>query len=344
MPARTARGRGVACIVKTTVTPSTSSAGLRLNDDGSLSVLTSTVEIGQGSRTALRQIAADAVGVGFDDVQITYPDTIVTPWDQTTSSSRSTLMMGGALRQAAIDLRQQLVELASEQLEVAPDDLEIEAGRVTVRGYPEGSRSFAQIIREARAGNLLASAVNRSEGSLDPDTGQGVVTPHFYHAVAGAEIEVDLETGLLRILRLRSSTWGGQVIHPVLAALQCEGNMVFGVGQALFEEIVTDNGQIVNPSLADYMIPSVLDLGADWSAEVLEQGLDGRVHGLGESTAAAIPAAIGNALYDAIGVRLRELPLRPERILRAWLASNGGTVGSLGPTTVQAQRRDRPER
>lgn len=327
---RKAHGRGIACIVKTTVTPSTSSAGLRLNDDGSLNVLTSTVEIGQGSRTALRQIAADAVGVPFDTVQISYPDTAVTPWDQTTSSSRSTLMMGGAIRQAAIELRRQLLDLASEQFEVAPADIAIDDARITVRGYPEGSRSFAEIIRRARMGNILASAVNRTEGSLDPETGQGVVTPHFYHAVAGAEIEVDLETGVLRIVRLRSSTWAGQVIHPVLAELQCEGNMVFGVGQALFEEIVNDNGQIVNPNLGDYMIPSILDLGADWSAEILEEGRHGRVHGLGESTAAAIPAAIGNALFDAIGVRIRELPLRPERILQAWVRASSDRHDSDG--------------
>src|SRR5690606_10032170 len=145
------------------------------------------------------------------------------------------------------------------------------------------------------------------------------------------------ETGVLRIVRLRSSTWGGQVIHPVLAELQCEGNMVFGTGQALFEEIVTDNGQIVNPSLADYMIPSILDLGADWSAAVLEEGREGRVHGLGGSTAAAVPAAIGNAVFDAIGVRVRELPLRPERILRAARgtgpgAGMSGTDGRLPAT------------
>jgi CO/xanthine dehydrogenase Mo-binding subunit len=317
-----ARGRGIACIVKTTGTPSTSSAGLRLNDDGSLSVLTSTVEIGQGSRTSLRQIAADAVGVPVEWVGISYPDTIVTPWDQTTSSSRSTLMMGGAIRQAGAELRRQLIELASAELEVDPSDTEIEEGRVVVLGYPEGARTFGELIRRAGVGNLLATAVNRSEGSLDPETGQGVVTPHFYHAVAGAEVEVDLETGLLSVARLRSATWAGQVIHPVLAELQCEGNMAFGVGQALFEEIINDNGQIVNPTLADYMIPSILDLGADWSADVLEQGRDGRVHGLGESTAAAVPAAIGNALFDAVGIRIRELPLRPERVLQAVRAAS----------------------
>lgn len=316
-PERFRRGSGVACIVKTTVTPSTSTAALRLNEDGSLQVLSSTVEIGQGSRTVLRQIAADAVGVNVDQVSISYPDTQLTPWDQTTSSSRSTLMMGGAIREAGSGIRRQLLELASVELEVAPTDLEIRDGRVVVKGYPGGSRSMGELVRRARLGNLIASAVNRSEGSLDPDTGQGVVTPHFYQAVAAASVEVDLETGALRLLRLRSGTWAGQTIHPVLAELQCEGNMAFGVGQAMFEEIVTDNGQIVNPTLGDYMIPSFLDLGDDWEAEVLQEGSQGRVHGLGESTSAAVPAAIGNALFDAVGVRIRDLPLRPERILRA---------------------------
>jgi CO/xanthine dehydrogenase Mo-binding subunit len=143
------------------------------------------------------------------------------------------------------------------------------------------------------------------------------VTPHFYHAVVGAEVEIDLETGAIRLLHLRSRTWAGRTVHPVLAELQCEGNMVFGVGQALFEEIVLDGGQIVNPGLGDYMLPSILDMGASWSATVLEEGETGRIHGLGESTAAAVPPAIGNAVRNATGIRMRGLPLHPERLLRA---------------------------
>ncbi len=314
---RTVRGKGLACIVKTTVTPSTSTAALKLNDDGSLSVLTSTVEIGQGARTVLAQIAADSVGVPVERVSVSYPDTLVTPWDQTTSSSRSTLMMGGAIQQAGRRIREQLVQLASDELEVSPSDLVIEEGSVFVAGSPETGRPFGDLIRRAARGNLLADATNQSVGSLDPESGQGVVTPHFYHAVAGAEVEVDLETGRVALVDLRSRTWAGRVIHPVLAELQCEGNMVFGVGQALFEEIVLDGGQIVNAGLGDYMLPSILDMGANWGAVVLEEGEHGRVHGLGESTSAAVPAAIGNALRNATGVRLRELPLRPERVLRA---------------------------
>lgn len=338
-PARagTVRGKGLACIVKTTVTPSTSTAGLKLNDDGSLAVMTSTVEIGQGSRTVLGQIAADAVGLPYDVVSVTYPDTAVTPWDQTTSSSRSTLMMGTAIRDAGRQIQEQLREIAADILEAAPSDLLVEDGRVTIIGSPETGIAIGDVVRRSNRGNLIAYATNRSEGSLDPETGQGVVTPHFYHAVAGAEVEVDLETGAIRLVDLQSETWSGRTIHPVLAELQCEGNMVFGVGQALFEEIVLDGGQIVNAGLGDYMLPSALDLGPSWAATVVEEpGGEGRIHGLGESTSAAVPAAIGNAVFNATGVQLTELPLRPERLLRAIRRSTGRppAVGPEDPATT----------
>jgi CO/xanthine dehydrogenase Mo-binding subunit len=284
----------VACIVKTTRTPSTSTAGLTLNEDGSLSVLTSTVEIGQGSRTVLGQIAADAVGVTYDVVNVAYPDTATTPWDETTSSSRSTLMMGDAVRTAGERIRGQLLDLAAGALEAATTDLRIEDGRITIAGSPARSIEVAEVVRQSRLGNLLAYATSQTEGSLDPQTGQGVVTPNFSQAAAGAQVEVDLETGTVRLLDLRSETWAGRVINPVLAELQGEGNMAFGVGQALFEEIVLDAGQIVNPSLADYQLPSILDMGPSWSAGIHEASDGtGRVHGLGEAAAAAVPAAIG---------------------------------------------------
>jgi CO/xanthine dehydrogenase Mo-binding subunit len=326
-----ARGKGIACIVKTTVTPSTSTSGLKLNDDGSLTVLTSTVEIGQGSRTVLAQIAADAVGLPVELVAVTYPDTAVTPWDQTTSSSRSTLMMGGAIRSAGEQLQEDLKAVAADYLEASAADLVIDDGRIHVAGTPARGMTVAEVVRRSGRGNFITFATNRSQGSLDPETGQGVVTPHFYHAVAGAEVEVDLQTGQIRLLNLQSETWSGRTIHPVLAELQCEGNMVFGAGQALFEEIVLDGGQIVNASLSEYMLPSILDLGPSWRATVVEDPAgDGRVQGLGESTSAAVPPAIGNAIFNATGIQLTELPLRPEDLLRALRESAGQDVPETG--------------
>lgn len=311
-------GKGLACVVKTTVTPSTSTASVKLNDDGSADLLTSSVEIGQGARTVLRQIAADAIGLRYDRVGVSYPDTTVTPWDQTTSSSRTTLMMGGAVEEAGLRVRRQLLDLAADMLEVHVEDLVAKDGMISVAGVPSRTVRYGDVIRHFRRGNLMAEAANRSEGGLDPETGQGVATARFYHAAAAAEVEVDLDTGHIDVVDLHVQTYAGKVVHPTLAELQSEGNVSFGVGQALYEEIVVDNGQIMNPNFGDYMIPSFADWGARWTTGLTEDRSGaGQVHGLGETGAPAIPPAIGNALFHATGIRIKELPLRPENVLKA---------------------------
>jgi CO/xanthine dehydrogenase Mo-binding subunit len=309
------RGKGLACTLKTTVTPSTSTAAIKLNEDGSASLLTSTVEIGQGARTVLAQIAADALGLPVDRVAVAYPDTDTTPWDQTTSSSRSTLMMGGAVEEAGLALRREVLALAAPFLSAPVEALTAEGGLVWPGSERERAISYAEIVRRSGRRNLVQSAVNRSPGGLDPETGQGVVTPHFFHAAAGAEVEVDLETGVVRVVDLHVETYAGTVVNPVLASLQCEGNVAFGIGQALFEEIELDVGQIVNPTLADYLIPSVRDLPERWTVGLTEDSRGGRIHGLGETGAPPVPAAIGNALFHATGVRISTLPLTPEKVL-----------------------------
>jgi CO/xanthine dehydrogenase Mo-binding subunit len=310
-----ARGKGLACTLKTTVTPSTSTATIKLNEDGSASLLTSTVEIGQGSRTVLAQIAADALGISVDAVSVSYPDTDATPWDQTTSSSRSTLMMGGAVTEAGLALRREVLALAGAMLATPTEALVSEDGLVWPASERERALSYGEIVRRSGRRNLVQSAVNQSAGGLDPDTGQGIVTPHFFHAAAAAEVEVDLETGVVRVVDLHVETYAGTVVNPVLALLQCEGNVAFGIGQALFEEIEVDGGQIVNPTLADYMIPSIRDLPERWTVGLTEASGEGRIHGLGETGAPPVPAAIGNALYHATGLRVTTLPLTPEKVL-----------------------------
>jgi CO/xanthine dehydrogenase Mo-binding subunit len=311
------RGRGIACTVKGTVTPSTSTATVKLNEDGSATVLTSTTEVGQGSRTVLAQMAADELGLPLERVAVTFADTDVTPWDQTTSSSRSTFMMGTAVRQAAGEVRQELLELAAELLEAEPDDLTVRDGQVLVRGVPDQGLEHGAIVRRSRRGNLLGSGTFQTEGSLDPETGLGTATSHFHQSAAAAEVEVDTETGRVEVLKLHLATYAGQVINPTLAELQNEGNIAFGVGQALMEELVYDGGRIANPNLADYLIPSMDDMPVEYDSTLLEDGSgEGKVHGLGETGAPPVPPAIGNALFDAVGVRIKELPITPEKVLR----------------------------
>jgi len=319
------RGRGIACTYKGTITPSTSTASIKLSEDGSATVLTATTEIGQGSRTVLAQMAADELRLPFEKVRVSYADTDVVPWDQTTSSSRSTYMMGTAVARAAGDVRQQLAEMAAELLEAAPEDVVLEEGRAYVSGTPEKALDYADVIRRARQGNILGSGTFKTEGQLDPDTGLGIATCHMHQCTAAAEVEVDTETGQVHIPRLRVASYAGKVINPTLAALQMEGNVAFGVGQSLLEEMVYDGGLLSNPNLSDYMIPSFKDMPDHYDSALLEDPAGhAEPHGLGEGTTAPIPAAIGNAIFDAVGVRIYDLPITPEKILRGLREKRSG--------------------
>src|SRR4029453_11835233 len=180
-----ARAKGLSCIIKGTVTPSTSTATAKLNDDGSLNVLTSSAERGQGVQTALATLAAEVLDMPVDRVSVSYVDTDVTPYDQQTSSSRSTQAMGAAVTGAVTDIREQLIEKAAELLEASEDDIEVVGGSVQVRGAPSRALSASEVVRRTRSGNLLGKGTFQSHGGLDPETGQGIGAVHW-HQAAGA--------------------------------------------------------------------------------------------------------------------------------------------------------------
>jgi CO/xanthine dehydrogenase Mo-binding subunit len=310
------RAKGLSCIIKGTVTPSTSTASARLNDDGSLNVLTSSVEMGQGLKTAMAILAAERLGLPVRTVEVSEPDTAVTPYDQQTSSSRSSFSMGSAVALAVDDVRRQLLELAADQLEVAVEDLELADGSVRVAGAPDRSLTLGQVVQRSRTGNLLGSGTFVTKGGLDPDTGQGIGSVHWHQAAGAAEVEVDLETGRVELLRYHAGVYAGRVINPVQAELQTEGNVAFGVGQAFFEEMIYDHGQLQNGNLGDYMIASIKDMPEQLDLNVLEQPEPTEIHGIGESSLPPVMPAIGNAVYRATGVRIVDLPITPERVLR----------------------------
>lgn len=309
------RGKAIAVSLKTTRTPSTSSASCKLNEDGSLSVLTSSVEMGQGAKTALAQIAADAVGVPYSQVSISEPDTDVTPYDQTTSSSRTTYCMGQAVRLAGKQVRDQLLDLAAEALEVAPEDVVLAEGRASVKGAPGRSIPYGELVRRGRLGNLLGQGTFINRAKPDPATGRPGASTHWHHAVAAAEVEVDMETGKVCVVRFHAGVFAGRMINPTQCELQTEGSVVFGLGQALMEEMVFENGHMANPNLSDYMLPSFKDLPARFTVNVMEEPGSEDIHGIGETALPPVLAAIGNAVADAIGTTVRELPLLPERVL-----------------------------
>jgi CO/xanthine dehydrogenase Mo-binding subunit len=315
--ARRVRGKGLSVIIKGTITPSTSTAGARLDEDGTLHVLTSSVEMGQGVRTLLARIAGDRLGLPAERISVTTPDTDATPYDQVTGSSRSSHMMGTAVERAVDRVRAQLLDLAAQRLEISPDDLEIVDGAVRVKGLPASAIPYARLLAGARTGSLQGTGDYRTEGTLDPETGQGISSIHWHQAAGAAEVEIDLDTGRVELLRYEAAVYAGRAINPVQCQLQAEGNVAFGVGQALFEEMIFDAGQLQNGSLADYMVAYPADMPAQLGVTTLENLVLGEIHGIGETGLPPVAPAIGNAIARATGVRITDLPITPEKILRA---------------------------
>jgi CO/xanthine dehydrogenase Mo-binding subunit len=312
----TVRAKGLSCVTKSTATPSTSTASVKLNEDGSIDVLTSSVEMGQGLQTAMALIAAEQLGVPPRWVSVSTVDTDVTPYDQQTSSSRSTHAMGTAVIAAMGDVRSQLLDLGADLLEADRADLEVVDGTVRVRGAPDRSLGVGDVVRRARRGNLLGTGVFQSQGGLDPETGQGIGSVHWHQAAGAAEVEVDLETGKVQVLRYHAAVYAGRIINPVQAELQTEGSVAFGLGQALFEEMLYDGGQLQNANLGDYMVASIEDL-PPIGLSIVEHPRRTEIHGIGETSLPPVMAAVGNAVFRATGVRIHDLPITPEKLLRA---------------------------
>jgi CO/xanthine dehydrogenase Mo-binding subunit len=314
--ARKVRGKGLSCIIKGTITPSSSTAAARLDEDGTLHLLTSSVEMGQGVQTLLARIAGERLGLAPDGITVSSPDTDTTPYDQVTGSSRSSHMMGVAMERAVDDVREQLLALAAARLEIDPGDLELVDGCVQVKGAPARAVPFATLLAGARTGSLQGQGSYRTEGRLDPETGQGISSIHWHQAAGAAEVEVDLETGRVDLLRYEAAVYAGRAVNPVQCELQSEGNVAFGVGQALFEEMVFDGGQLQNGNLADYMVAYPEDMPRELGVTVLEDRAVNEIHGIGETGLPPVAPAIGNAIYQATGVRITDLPITPEKILR----------------------------
>lgn len=316
------RGKGVAVAIKSTSTPSTSAASVRLNADGSAVLLTSSSDMGQGAQTSLAQIVGDVLGLPLERVSVTAPDTDVTPYDKSTSSSRTTFHMGRAAQIAAGQIRDQLLQAGVKVLEARLEDLELRDLRLRVRGVPEKSLTFPQlfgaILGEA-SGSLFGNFTLRTEGGVDARTGKGKGSSFWFYSAAGAEVEVDTETGKARVVRLSTAVDVGKAIHPRQCDLQNEGSALAGLGSALFEEMRFDKGQSINGTFLDYLLPSTSDYPGRFDSALVEtphpEGPFG-AKGMGEAALPPIAPAIGNAIANALnGARLRDLPLKPDKIL-----------------------------
>lgn len=332
-PSGKVRGKGLAVMIKTTMTPSNSSALVRLNADGSAVLLTSSVEIGQGTQTSLAQIVAEELGISPERVSVTFPDTDVTPFDQSTSSSRTVFTMGGAARQAAEQVRRQLLEIGANVLEADVEDLELVEGNMRVKGAPEKKKSISQLFQArygAAVGSMAASYDNQTSGGVDPQTGKGKASAFFFLSACAAEVEVDTETGKVTIEQLVSAVDAGKAVNPRQCHMQNEGSMIMSLGSALFEEMVFDNGQPINSTFLEYMPASMEDHPRRFESVLVEtphpEGPFG-AKGVGEAALGPVEPAIGNAVANALGgTRLRDLPLRPDRVVAGLRLVKGESV------------------
>jgi len=320
------RGVGIGVMHKMTMTPASSSAFLKLNEDGTAEVQASTVDMGQGSNTVLAQIAAEELGLRMEDVRIVSPDTDLTPYDHGTSSSRSTFYMGNAVKAAATDAKKQLLEVAADLLEANPLDLEVHQGIISMKGSPERNISVGNI---PMGGSYLGKGkpiIGRGTfnvpdaTSLDRETGQGAMPAVFWmYAAQTAEVQVDEETGKVKVLRIASAHDVGKAINPSACEQQIEGALGTGIGTTLMEEIKFDGGKTINPNFVDYKLPTSMDMPE--MIPIMVETIHNRgpygAKGLGEPALAPTAPAIANAIYDAVGVRIKELPITPDKILRA---------------------------
>ena len=290
---------------------------VRLRADGSVNVSANTVEIGQGSRGVLRIIAARTLNQPLRVIAVAQPDTLQAPYDWGTGASRSTVIIGLAVQLACEDIVRQLRDTAAQVLGGAADDYRLVEGAVE---GPGGPVAFMELLRRF---NGMAAGEFLGVGRVNPDTKDGSfrLQPLFWETGAGAfEIALDEGTGAIRILRAGGAADLGHVINPKAAEGQDEGAMVMGLGHTLSEEYLYEDGQVVNGTLFDYKVPTMEDVPDHVGTALIESG-DGPgpfgARGGGEGAILPVAPAVANALFQGWGIRIKELPLTPERVWRA---------------------------
>ncbi|MBI2089570.1 MAG: xanthine dehydrogenase family protein [Deltaproteobacteria bacterium] len=301
------RGRGIACMIKASNTETQSEAKVQANRDGTFTVLSASVEMGQGAETVMAQIAAEELGVRMKGVTFVpqRPDTDLTPFDAMTTASRSTFCMGNAVRRAAKNLRDRLVEFAADLMEISPQDLRVDNGRIFAAGAESKGFTYKEVAARYFARNQEELI---GKGFYGDEEDQKTVLPFWLVGGCAVELEVDTETGAVKLRKLVAGSDAGKAINPRLCEGQVRGDATIGIGQALLEELQFVDGQPVNASFLHYTLPSFQDVPDDFPVILVEQPhKDGPfgAKGLAESALPAVPAAIANALHDALGVRIK---------------------------------------
>lgn len=313
-PAATRSGTGFAMGVADPGASPVSSAVVRLAADGSVTVLVGSTELGQGVRTVVRQVAADALGVAYERVAVTATDTGFGPYDASTGASRSTSMSGLAVVRAAGQIKARLTAMAREEWACSGGDVDVRDGVVV---GPDG--------RKAEIEHFVHRHFGQNGGNFygigEVTAAEFATTPPFWEVGAGAAtVWVDTETGQVRLTGYASVADVGKAVNPALLAGQERGAIVQGIGHTLYEALEWEDGHLVNDSLVEYRVPRIGDVPTAFT-EAFVENADGPgpfgAKGAGEGGILPVGAAVANAVRDATGVRMTELPLTPERVWRA---------------------------
>jgi CO/xanthine dehydrogenase Mo-binding subunit len=323
---RTRRGIGVATAHHALGGPAvigsdTATAFVKANPDGSVTVISGAADVGQGIDTALLQIVAETLQLPRRAIAVAFKSTDGVPEDQGASASRTMYSVGNAMHAAAVSLREKLVAVAARMLEADEQDIECADGKLFVRGAPSRAVGMADVVHRAmrRYGEQpIGMGLHHGRGVPMDERAQGELQA-FEYSTQVAEVEVDLGTGEVQVLRLVNSQDVGRAVNPLIVEGQVEGGMIMGLGFALYEEIVCQDGQVMNPYAFDYRTPRAKDT-PDLVNVLLElrdpTGPYG-AKGVGEICMNPTAAAIANAVADAIGARVTSLPITPEKVLAA---------------------------
>ena len=301
------RGWGLGCMwygIGNTGMANPSGAFVELLDDATVLVLTGCADIGQGSNTVLAQIAAEELGVELQKVKVVSADTLVTPDAGATSASRQTYVSGNAVKAAAAYAKKPVQEKASAMLQVPEAELVFKDGKIFPRSAPEKFLPLEEVIRKCRSEGILtlgSGTFNPKTTALEAETGQGDPYATYAFATQWAEVEVDTETGEVTVLKIVAAHDVGKAINPQKVEGQIEGGCLMGLGFALMEEVVVEEGTIVNPRFSSYLIPTTKDAPDIISLIVEEQEESGPfgAKGVGEPPLIPTAPAILNAVSNA---------------------------------------------
>ncbi len=308
--------------------PNSSSVTVKMNDDGTATLLTGALDLGQGAETVLSQIVAEELKTPVEEIQVIAADTDTTPVDIGSWISGNTYVTGNATRVAATEVRKKLLNIAAEKLEIGIADLVMANKAIHVVGSPERKMSYRE---------LIALSVQKHRG--DPVRGEGhwrtMRDEPFHPSLATtkgrwsenyavdaqvAEVEVDTETGVVRLVRAVTAHDCGFPINPLLVEGQVDGQVSMALGHAFMEEVLMENGQTLNPNWLEYRMPTIHEMAVSEHIDVITEHYKTdapyRTKEVGEGLVSAILAAIANAIYDAVSVRLHSTPFSPEKILR----------------------------